>query len=133
MREAGVAHCAFGDLYLADVRAYRERKLAGTGVAPLFPLWHRNTAELARTFIALGFRARIICVDTTQLDGAFAGRELDARFLADLPPKVDPCGENGEYHSFVYDGPIFAGPVAFGDGEPATTHDRFRLWLLPHP
>jgi uncharacterized protein (TIGR00290 family) len=133
MREEGVSHCAFGDLFLADVRANRERKLAGTRVAPVFPLWQRDTAALARAFIDLGFRARIICVDTTQLDGAFAGRELDADFLADLPPGVDPCGENGEYHSFVYDGPIFRHPIAFGPGETTTSHDRFRLWLMPHP
>jgi uncharacterized protein (TIGR00290 family) len=133
MRDESVTHCAFGDLFLADVRAYREGKLAGTGVAPLFPLWGRDTGALVRDFIRLGFRARIVCVDMQQIDGAFAGRELDESFLADLPPTADPCGENGEYHTFVHDGPIFSAPIACGEGELTATHDRFRLWLLPHP
>jgi uncharacterized protein (TIGR00290 family) len=133
MRHEGVAHCAFGDLFLADVRAYREGRLAGTGISPLFPLWGRDTTALARAFLDLGFRALIVCVDTEQLAGDFAGRELDARFLADLPQGVDPCGEKGEYHSFVYAGPIFTRPIAYGQGEVAATHGRFRLWQLSDP
>ena len=99
-------------LFLADIRAYREKQLAGTGLEPLFPVWQIPTADLARTMIASGLRAKITCVDPKVLPREFAGREFDAKFLADLPPNIDPCGENGEFHSFVYDGPIFVQPLA---------------------
>lgn len=114
---AGVEMIAFGDLFLEDIRSYRESKLAGSGLAPLFPLWGRPTPELARAMIAGGLRARITCVDASQLDPRFAGREFDAALLADLPAGVDPCGERGEFHSFVYDGPMFRHPIAITGGD----------------
>ena len=113
----GVRTIAFGDLFLADLRAYRERNLARVGMRGLFPIWHRDTTELIRTFIGLGFEAHLVCVDGTKLDRAFAGRAIDATLLRDLPPGVDPCGENGEFHSFVHAGPIFRRPVDVEVGE----------------
>ena len=108
---------AFGDLFLADVRSYRERQLAPTGLAPLFPLWELPTAELAREMIDGGLRARITCVDTKQLPAEFAGREFDANLLRDLPTGADPCGERGEFHTCVYEGPMFARPIPLEPGE----------------
>jgi uncharacterized protein (TIGR00290 family) len=113
----GVEAIAFGDLFLADIRAYRERQLEGTGLEPMFPVWQLPTAELARDMIAAGLRARITCVDPKRLAPGFAGRDFDAQFLADLPPDIDPCGENGEFHSFVYDGPMFRHPIPIQTGE----------------
>jgi uncharacterized protein (TIGR00290 family) len=98
---------AFGDLFLEDVRRYREKQLAPTGLEPLFPLWDKPTHDLAEEMLAGGLRARITCVDSKQLDSGFAGREFDAAFLSDLPDGVDPCGERGEFHSCVYAGPMF--------------------------
>jgi uncharacterized protein (TIGR00290 family) len=114
---AGVMAMAFGDLFLEDVRAYRERQLAGTGIEPLFPLWGRPTDALAREMVAGGLRARLVCVDPRQLDAGFAGRVFDAALLADLPPGVDPCGERGEFHTFCTAGPMFRTPVACEPGE----------------
>ena len=108
---------AFGDLFLTDVRSYRERQLAGTGLEPLFPLWEIPTDRLAREMIAGGLRARLSCVDTKQLDASFAGREFDEALLRDLPPGADPCGERGEFHTCVYAGPMFKGPIAIETGE----------------
>lgn len=108
---------AFGDLFLADVRAYREDRLALAGRRARFPLWGRDTDELARTFLAAGFEAVVCCVDPRALDPSFAGRTYDERLLADLPPAVDPCGENGEFHTFVHAGPVFAQQVALEVGE----------------
>ena len=108
----GVEAMAFGDLFLADIRAYREKQLAGTGLEPLFPVWQIPTDDLAQTMIASGLRAKITCVDPKVLPAEFAGRDFDSQFLADLPPGIDPCGENGEFHSFVYDGPGFEQPLA---------------------
>jgi uncharacterized protein (TIGR00290 family) len=108
---------AFGDIFLEDLRAYRERNLAQLGMQAVFPIWKRDTRELAREFVRLGFRAIAVCVDPRVLDASFAGRELDASFFADLPPGVDPCGENGEFHTFVFDGPVFQTPIAFRVGE----------------
>ncbi|HTP35298.1 MAG TPA: hypothetical protein VMJ75_24145 [Candidatus Acidoferrales bacterium] len=108
---------AFGDLFLQDIRAYRERQLASSGLTPIFPLWEIPTAQLARDMIAGGLRARLSCVDSRQLDAAFAGREFDAALLAHLPAAVDPCGENGEFHTCVYDGPMFQRPVPVRVGE----------------
>jgi uncharacterized protein (TIGR00290 family) len=108
---------AFGDLFLADIRAYREKQLASTGLQPLFPVWQIPTAQLARTMIASGLRAKITCLDPRVLPNEFAGREFDSQFLADLPPGIDPCGENGEFHSFVYDGPGFRKPIQVSVGE----------------
>ena len=102
---------AFGDLFLADVRAYRENQLKPTGLEPLFPLWQIPTDALAREMIAGGLRARLSCVDTKQLPAAFAGREFDAALLSDLPQEADPCGERGEFHTCVYAGPMFYAPT----------------------
>ena len=113
----GFGAIAFGDLYLQDVRDYRERQLAGSGLAPVFPLWEIPTAILARDMIDAGLRARLSCIDSRQLDPAFAGREFDRALLADLPPTADPCGENGEFHSFVYAGPMFREPIPIESGE----------------
>jgi diphthamide synthase (EF-2-diphthine--ammonia ligase) len=116
----GFTHAAFGDLFLEDIRQYRIEKLAGTGLEPLFPVWGIPTRQLAEEMIAGGLRARLHCVDTRVLDGAFAGREFDAALLRDLPATVDPCGENGEFHSCVYAGPMFDAPLAIEPGELVT-------------
>jgi uncharacterized protein (TIGR00290 family) len=113
----GIGAIAFGDLFLRDVREYRERSLAGSGLEPLFPLWEMPTRDLAHEMIRSGLRAKITCVDKKILDASFAGREFDLALLADLPPHVDPCGENGEFHSFVYDGPMFRHPIPVTVGE----------------
>jgi uncharacterized protein (TIGR00290 family) len=102
----GIAGVAFGDLFLEDVRAYREKQLKGTGLEPIFPVWGLPTRELAQEMMAAGVRGKLTCVDTTKLDRSFAGREFDDALLADLPEEVDPCGERGEFHSFVYAGPM---------------------------
>ena len=117
---------AFGDLFLTDIRAYREKQLAGTGLEPIFPVWQIPTASLARTMIASGLRAKITCVDPRVLPAEFAGRDFDSQFLADLPPQIDPCGENGEFHSFVYDAPGFRHPIPVTVGE-MTRARRFHL------
>lgn len=115
--EEGIEAIAFGDLFLADIRAYRERQLAGTGLEPLFPLWQIPTDQLAREMIRGGLRAKLTCIDPKILTRDFAGREFDLTLLRDLPGNVDPCGENGEFHSFVYGGPMFRNPVAIRTGE----------------
>jgi uncharacterized protein (TIGR00290 family) len=108
----GFTHVAFGDLFLEDVRAYRESRLAGSGLEPLFPLWKtKTTRELADEMIAAGLKARLTCVNPKRLDASFCGRIFDRSFLADLPADVDPCGENGEFHSFAFEGPMFEHPV----------------------
>lgn len=125
-------HIAFGDLFLEDVRAYREQLLQGTGLSPVFPLWGRHTTALAHEFIDAGFVAHLVCVDTTQLPASFAGRRFDRALLRDLPPGVDPCGENGEFHTFVSDGPVFSAPVALEIGETVLRDERFAFCdLLP--
>jgi uncharacterized protein (TIGR00290 family) len=108
---------AFGDLFLQDIRAYRETRLSAIGKQARFPLWHRDTRGLAHEFIAAGFHAFIVCVDPAKLDRSFAGRPFDDEFLADLPPGVDPCGENGEFHTFVHAGPILSAPVTIEVGQ----------------
>jgi uncharacterized protein (TIGR00290 family) len=113
----GVEVMAFGDLFLEEVRRYRIDKLQGTGLEPVFPIWGLDTHQLARDMIAAGLRARIVCVDPKKLPREFAGRDFDDDFLRDLPPGVDPCGENGEFHSVVYAGPIFREPIAIESGE----------------
>ena len=114
----GVTHVAFGDLFLEDVRRYREERLAGTGLTPLFPLWKtKTTAALAREMVAGGLRARLSTVDPRVLDASFAGRAFDARLLDDLPASVDPCGERGEFHTCVTAGPMFAHPLVVEVGE----------------
>jgi diphthamide synthase (EF-2-diphthine--ammonia ligase) len=116
-KEAGVTHIAFGDLFLQDVRDYRERQLAGTGITPVFPLWGINTTELAHDMIASGLRAVVTCLDPRQIPASLIGHEFDEAFLRKLPPSADPCGENGEYHTFCYDGPMLAQPIPVRTGE----------------
>jgi uncharacterized protein (TIGR00290 family) len=113
----GLYGVAFGDLFLEDVRAYREKQLQGTGLTPIFPVWGLPTRELAQEMIAAGLRAKLTCIDSVKLDRSFAGREFDEALLADLPEGVDPCGERGEFHSFVYAGPMLdeALPVSVGE------------------
>jgi uncharacterized protein (TIGR00290 family) len=135
-RWAGLRHIAFGDLFLADVRAYRERLLASLGWTGVFPLWGEDTAALARQFVRTGYRAILTCVDTTQLGPEFAGRQFDAALLADLPESVDPCGERGEFHTCVYAGPLFACPLPLVTGERLRRDERFEycdVLLAPMP
>lgn len=113
----GISVVAFGDLFLEDVRAYREARLAGTGLVPRFPLWGEDTAVLAGEMIGSGLKATLVCVDPKALDPGFAGRTFDAELLSDLPPGVDPCGERGEFHTFASEGPMFARPVPVAAGE----------------
>ncbi len=113
----GFTHVAFGDLFLADIRAYREQQLAGSGLTPLFPLFGADTASLARQMLAAGLRARLTCIDPRVLERRFVGREFDDALLAELPATVDPCGERGEFHSFAYDGPMFNRPIPVVAGE----------------
>ncbi len=113
----GIGAMAFGDLFLEDVRRYREERLEGTGLTPVFPLWGMETRRLAEAMIGSGLRARIVCVDPRRLPAEFAGREFDADFLRDLPEGVDPCGENGEFHTFVYAGPMFREAIPIESGE----------------
>jgi uncharacterized protein (TIGR00290 family) len=124
-RWPGICHMAFGDLFLADVRAYRERQLAAVGWSGVFPLWGRDTTALARHFVDAGYGAVLTCVDTTQLPASFAGREFDSSLLADLPPAVDPCGERGEFHTCAYAGPLFAGPLTLVTGVRIRRDERF--------
>jgi uncharacterized protein (TIGR00290 family) len=116
-RTAGIEAMAFGDLFLADIRRYREQQLADTGIRPLFPLWGLPTRPLAETMVAAGVRAHVTCVDPNQVPASLAGRVWDAAFLADLPSGADPCGENGEFHTFVSAGPMLAAPLAVRAGE----------------
>jgi len=113
----GYTHAVFGDIFLEDLRRYREEKLASAGFQAYFPLWQRNTTRLVHEFIDLGFQAIIVSTKAELLDSSFVGRLIDYQFLNDLPPSVDPCGENGEFHSFVFNGPIFHQPVPFTIGE----------------
>ncbi|MCV6630910.1 MAG: diphthine--ammonia ligase [Flavobacteriaceae bacterium] len=117
LKKAGYSTSVFGDIFLEDLRTYRETKLEEVGMDSYFPLWKKDTKEQVQEFIDLGFKAITVCVDANKLDASFVGRELDASFLNDLPAGVDPCGENGEFHTFVFDGPIFKRPVAFEIGE----------------
>jgi uncharacterized protein (TIGR00290 family) len=130
-RTAGVTRIAFGDLFLADIRKYREQWLARAGMTPIFPIWHRDTSDLARQFIDVGFEAILSCVDTRVLDCAFAGRSFDAALLADFPDGIDPCGENGEFHTFVSDGPIFRRKVSVVRGEVVRRESWCFCDLLP--
>jgi uncharacterized protein (TIGR00290 family) len=123
----GIRHVAFGDLFLEDIRQYRIAQLQRVGMQALFPLWQRSTATLAREFIALGFKARLCCVDGMALDETFAGRVYDDALLHDLPAGIDPCGENGEFHSFVYDGPVFRCAIPVRTGDRITREQRFHF------
>ncbi|RCR68979.1 Dph6-related ATP pyrophosphatase [Larkinella punicea] len=117
LKKQGVTHVIYGDIFLEDLRQYREQQLSEVGLQGVFPLWNQNTTVLLAKFVQAGFKAVLVCVNENQLPKSWAGRELDATILKDLPPSVDPCGENGEYHSFVYDGPIFKAPIPFKKGE----------------
>jgi uncharacterized protein (TIGR00290 family) len=116
-RDSGITVAAFGDLFLEDVRHYREQKMAGSGIQPIFPLWGMPTRVLAREMVSVGLRARLTCVNPKELAPRFAGREFDYALLDELPATVDPCGERGEFHTFAYDGPMFHHPVAIESGE----------------
>ncbi|HUR92356.1 MAG TPA: diphthine--ammonia ligase [Gemmatimonadaceae bacterium] len=124
-RDRSTTAVAFGDLFLEDVRAYRERLLAGTGLVPLFPVWGIDTSVIAQRVIDDGFTARLVCVDCTQLDASFSGMSYDAALLAQLPADVDPCGERGEFHTFVSDGPMFRAPVLYRVGRQVMRDERF--------
>ena len=128
---AGIEGIAFGDLFLEDVRGYREKQLAATGLAPIFPLWRMPTPQLAREMIASGLRARLTCIDTKQLDANFAGREFDENLLRELPRSTDPCGENGEFHSFAYAGPMFSREIPVTLGEQVVRDQFVFMDLLP--
>ena len=132
-KNAGVHSVVFGDIFLQDVRKYREENLSKIGMNGVFPIWRRNTTALAHTFIDLGFKAVTICIDSNILDKRFVGRDFDKQFLSELPPTVDPCGENGEFHSFVFDGPNFQEKVLFKTGEVVLRDNRFYYCdLIPH-
>jgi uncharacterized protein (TIGR00290 family) len=132
-KKRGVTHCIFGDLFLDDIRKYREANLAKIDLTPVFPVWGKDTASLAREMLNAGFRAVITCVDPKKLDAKFAGRQFDDELLEVLPPTVDPCGENGEFHTFVYDGPIFTKPIPIEIGESVERDGfQFRDVLLKH-
>ena len=127
----GVRKVAFGDIFLEDLRAYREKNLERIGMTALFPIWKRETRELIQFFHAQHFRAIAACIDTKVLDPSFAGRELDESFFHDLPPNADPCGENGEFHTFVFDGPIFQSPIPIRTGEVVNRDGFVFCDLLP--
>jgi uncharacterized protein (TIGR00290 family) len=129
--DRGVRTVAFGDIFLEDLRAYREKNLARIGMTALFPIWKRDTRELIRTFHSAKFRAIAVCIDGKVLDRSFAGRELDETFFRDLPPHADPCGENGEFHTFVFDGPIFRAPIPVRAGETIERDSFLFCDLLP--
>ena len=131
IREKGIRRIAFGDIFLEDLRAYRERQLEAVGLSCFFPLWKKPTRPLARKFIEGKFRAVTVCVDPKVLDGSFAGRQFDSAFLNDLPPQVDPCGENGEFHTFVFDGPMFSRPIEFTEGQRVRRDGFYYCDLLP--
>lgn len=130
-RDRGIETIVFGDLFLEEIRAYRETLLARLGMQGLYPLWNLDTAELIRDFIAQGFKTATVCVDPAKLEPSFVGRVIDEAFLAELPPHVDPCGENGEFHTFVFDGPIFKEPVRFSFGEKVCRDGFWFCDLIP--
>ncbi len=130
-KQDGITQVVFGDIFLEWVRKYRESNLSKLGMKGIFPIWGRDTAELARSFIALGFQAIITCVDTRVLGKRFVGKIIDESFLAQLPPNVDPSGENGEFHSFVFDGPIFKERIAYTPGEEVPRDSFYFCDLLP--
>jgi uncharacterized protein (TIGR00290 family) len=131
--KAGIPTVVFGDIFLEDLRKYREENLSNIGMKAVFPIWKRNTAELAHTFVDLGFKAVVTCVDSKFLGKAFVGRLFDERFLSELPSNVDPCGENGEFHSFVYGGPVFRESLSFKLGDIVLRDNRFYFCDLIPP
>ncbi len=131
LKQNGVSSVVFGDIFLEEVRKYREDNLSKLGMEGIFPIWGRDTAELTRSFIALGFQAVVTCVDPKVLDKRFLGRRLDKHFWAELPPNVDPGGENGEFHSFVFNGPIFKKRIVYTLGESVLRNSLYFCDLLP--
>jgi len=125
LKKVGIETYGFGDIFLTDVREYRENQLRRLDLKAIFPLWGISSAYLARQFTVLGFKAVLTCVDTLQLDASCAGSEYDRKLLRKIPPKIDPCGENGEFHTFVYDGPIFTHPLKIRKGEQVMRENRF--------
>jgi uncharacterized protein (TIGR00290 family) len=121
----GINKVVFGDIFLEDVRSYREKNLKKIGMTGIFPLWKRDTSELAQIFINLGFKAIITCIDTKALDKTFISRAFDEQFLKDLPTNIDPCGENGEFHTFVYDGPLYKRRIIFSKGDVILRNEQF--------
>lgn len=117
LKTRGITHSIFGDIFLEDLKKYREQRLSEVGLKGVFPLWNQDTSEAVREFIDLGFKAITVCIDAQKLDESFVGRIIDQNFLSELPKDVDPCGENGEFHSFVFDGPIFNSTIQFKIGE----------------
>lgn len=122
LKNEGLEHAAFGDIFLEDLRAYRDKQLGKIGIKTLYPLWKKDSAEVAKQIIAAGIKAIVVCINGSLLDKSFCGRLYDEKFLEDLPENVDPCGENGEFHTFCYDGPMFKHPVAFTKGNIKTSH-----------
>ena len=129
--QSGIQCVGFGDLFLADIRAYREKQLSGTGLEPFFPVWGIPTDTLAREMMDSGLRAKLTCIDSKQIDPRFAGREFDTQLLSDLPASVDPCGENGEFHSFVYAGPMFREAILIEMGEIVQRDQFYYADVLP--
>lgn len=117
LKAKGFEYAAFGDIFLEDLKQYREKQLLPQGITPLFPLWKRNTQQLIKEFLALGFKAIVVCVDASLLDSSWVGRTIDKSFIKELPAHIDPCGENGEFHTFCYEGPIFKKPISFRKGD----------------
>ena len=130
-RARGISRVIFGDLFLEEIRSYREKNLAKLGMRGLFPLWLKDTHQLAQHFIEAGFKAILVCIDPRQIDPSFCGREFDERLLKDLPTGADPCGENGEFHTFVYEGPIFRYPIKVIRGEIVERDDFWFCDVLP--
>lgn len=126
----GYTKLAFGDLFLEDIRSYREDQMRPTKLDPIFPLWGKSTRELSREFIDKGYKAKLVCVDGSQLSSEFLGREYDEKLLQDLPDSVDPCGENGEFHTFVYDGPLFQHAISFEEKGQYIQFDHFHYLQL---
>jgi diphthamide synthase (EF-2-diphthine--ammonia ligase) len=131
-KASGINHIAFGDIFLEDLRLYREQNLARLELAALFPIWKRDTSELVETFLARGFRSITCCIDTRKLDDSFVGREIDRRFLSELPAGVDPCGENGEFHSYTCAGPVFDREISVHTGETLRRDSFLFCDLLPN-
>lgn len=126
IKQDGISYIMFGDIHLEDVKAYREKMLANTSITPIFPLWREDSHSLINEFLELGFQTIVTCVDSEQLDPSFVGRVIDKDFIADLPKNVDPCGENGEFHTFVFDGPLFSQKIEFTFTDETTiTQDQF--------
>jgi uncharacterized protein (TIGR00290 family) len=131
LKVRGITKVAFGDIFLQDLREYREKNLAKAGMAGIFPLWKRDSRELIQSFIALGFKSVVTTIDPKKLDAEFCGRLIDKDFVKDLPPDVEPCGENGEFHSFTYDGPVFRQPIQFTAGEKVSRDGFWFCDLMP--